>query len=61
MTGPVTVFDLRIVMGALVLIPHEKGDWCTGCLSLKHAGEDFHFVCFLAHGRVSILSRLSAV
>lgn len=41
-------FQVVIVVGVLVLVPHNESDGASGGLALEDAGKEFHLVGFFA-------------
>jgi hypothetical protein len=46
--GAVYFFQVVIVVGVLVLVPHDESDGASGGLALEDAGKEFHLVGFFA-------------
>ena len=49
--GAVHFFQVVIVVGVLVLVPHNESDGASGGLALEDAGKEFHLVGFFAYRR----------
>ena len=46
--GAVHFFQIVIVVGVLVLVPHDESDGASGGLAVEDVGKEFHLVGFLA-------------
>ena len=49
--------NFPVILGALILVPHDHGNGSTGGFSLENSGKNLHLVPFLPLGHLQILPR----